>query len=119
MPFSFPLFFVRLEGDVGQTKLENGYQGELIKRIYAMFPGCFILKNDSSYRQGIPDLLILFGNKWAILEVKRKRPTRESDWEPNQREYIALLDRMSFSDCIFPENEEDVLSELRKAFRVA
>jgi hypothetical protein len=96
--------------------LERDFQPKLIKRIKAMFPGCVVLKNDANYMQGIPDTIILYRNRWATLEVKRKRPTKESDWEPNQQWYIDQLDRMSFSACVYPENMEEVLDDLQRAF---
>jgi len=98
-------------------KLERDYQAGLIDRMERRFPGCLIQKLDTQYRQGIPDLLILHGPYWAILEVKRKRPTKASDFEPNQEWYIEQLNQMSFSACIYPENEEDVLHEMELAFR--
>lgn len=97
--------------------LESRFQADLIKDLKDLFPGCVVQKLDSSYQQGIPDLLILFGKQWAILEVKRKRPTKESDWEPNQQWFIEQFDQMSFSACIYPENAEDVLDDLQQAFR--
>lgn len=96
--------------------LESAFQAKLIKRIKVMFPGCMVLKNDTDYLQGIPDLTILYKNRWAVLEVKRKRPTKESDYEANQEWYIETLDRMSFSACIYPENMEEVLDDLQSAF---
>ena len=53
--------------------LENKFQSKLIKEIKNRFPGCIVLKNDSGYIQGIPDLIILFKNKWAALEVKKSK----------------------------------------------
>lgn len=35
-----------------------------------IFPGCIVMKTDPNYIQGIPDLLILWNDKWATLEVK-------------------------------------------------
>jgi len=96
--------------------LERDYQAGLIKRLGTRFPGCFILKNDSSYLQGVPDLLVLYQDKWAMLEVKRKRPTKDSDWEPNQQYRIYELDCMSFAACIYPENEQEVMDDLQRAF---
>lgn len=93
---------------------ESGYQAQLIKDLKDLFPGCVVLKNDTDYIQGIPDLLILFQNKWAMLEVKLS-PT--SPRRPNQAYYIDALDEMSFAAFIFPENEEEVLRELQQAFR--
>lgn len=96
--------------------LERTYQAGLIKRLYERFPGCFILKNDSGYLQGVPDLLVLWRNKWAMLEVKAKEPVCSNDFEPNQEWYLELLDSMSFARCIFPENEEEVLDALERSF---
>jgi hypothetical protein len=93
--------------------LERDYQARLIQRLKCQFKGCVILKNDSSYLQGIPDLLILYKNRWAMLEVK---PSKLHLYQPNQDYYIQLLDGMSFAAVIYPENEEDVLDDLQYAF---
>ena len=92
---------------------EAQYQAKLIKKIRDILPGCVILKNDPSYMQGVPDILILFGSTWAMLEVKL---TGDSDLQPNQDYYVGLLDEMSFASFINPENEEDVLNDLQFAF---
>lgn len=96
--------------------LESAFQYQLKEELRVLFPGCYILKLDSSEFQGIPDLLVLFENKWAILEVKRATPTRATDFRPNQEWYIAEFNAMSYSSAIFPENKEVVLSELQQAF---
>lgn len=93
--------------------LESQYQARLIQKLKTRFKGCVILKNDSSYLQGIPDLLILYRNKWAMLEVK---PSPESPVQPNQIYYVTELDQMSFAAFIYPEIEEDVLDDLQYAF---
>jgi hypothetical protein len=80
-----------------------------------LFPGCFILKNDPGYLQGIPDFLILYGNRWAMLEVKAKA---NAAIQPNQAYYVDLLDRMSFASFIDPSNEEEVLDALARAFKM-
>lgn len=95
-------------------KLERDFQPNLIKELKATLPGCLITKLDSSYIQGIPDLLILYKNKWAILEVKRDA---KASHQPNQDYYVDYLNEMSFSRFIYPENKEEVLSELYETFR--
>lgn len=92
---------------------EGAYQSALIKRLKKMFPGCYVLKNDSSYMQGIPDILILFRNRWAMLEVKMDDT---SSIQPNQQYYIDDLGEMSFASFINPSSEERVLNELQRAF---
>ena len=96
-------------------KKENAYQAKLIKRLKEMFPGCIVMKNDSGYIQGIPDLTILWHNKWAFLECKRRAEERKHP-EPNQEYYIEKADAMCFGRFIFPENEEEVLNDLQQAF---
>lgn len=93
------------------AKKENSYQSSLVKKLKAMFPGCMVTKLDSGHTQGIPDLLILFKDKWATLEVKRSAEERKKP-RPNQEYYVKKMDDMSFSRFIFPENEKEVLSEL-------
>jgi hypothetical protein len=92
---------------------ENKFQSDLKKEIKKRFPGCIVTKLDSSDIQGIPDLLILYKNKWAALEVKKDASASK---RPNQEYYVARMNEMSFSKFIFPENKEDVLNELQQAF---
>ncbi len=93
--------------------LERDYQRRLIKKIEDSFPRCLVLKNDPTFRQGVPDLLILFEDKWAMLEVKR---SASEAFQANQEYYIDLLNEMSFASAISPEIEEEVLDGLRSKF---
>lgn len=93
--------------------LESTYQARLIKKLYRMFPGCIVLKNDTDYQQGIPDLTILWGPHWALLEVK---PRKNAPEEPNQGWFVEKADEMSFGSFIYPENEQEVLDDLQHAF---
>jgi hypothetical protein len=92
---------------------ESAYQAKLIKKLKRMFPGCVVLKNDSGYMQGIPDITILHGDRWAVLEVKA---SFNSAQQPNQDYYIERLGEMSYSAFIYPENEEEVLRDLQLTF---
>ena len=95
------------------SKLESKFQKELTDEIKSLYPGCVIMKNDSSYIQGIPDWTILYKDKWAMLEVKKSKTARK---QPNQEYYVSKLDEMSFSRIVYPENKEEVLKELRNKF---
>ena len=94
--------------------LENKFQSKLIKEIKKLFPGCIVMKNDSSYIQGIPDLLVLYKDKWASLECKKIANARK---QPNQEYYVGLMNKMSFARFISPENKEEILNELQQAFK--
>lgn len=96
------------------AKKENDFQAGLIKEIKNMFPGCYVLKNDPNYIQGIPDLLILFKNMWAALECKR---SEKASRQPNQEYYVEELGKMSFASFVSPENKEEVLDELQQTFK--
>lgn len=93
--------------------LENEFQAKLIKEIKAMLPDCIVTKNDSSYIQGIPDLLVLHKNKWGSLECKKTANARR---QPNQEYYVERMNNMSFARFIYPENKEEVLRELNEYF---
>jgi len=92
---------------------ENQYQKKLIKRLEHMFPGIVILKNDPGYQQGILDLVLLYRDRWASLEVKR---SADAPVQPNQNHFVKQFDDMSFASYIYPENEEEVLIALQQAF---
>lgn len=92
---------------------ESRFQAHVIDRLTELFPGCFILKNDSSYVQGVPDIIVLFEDRWAMLEVKA---SAKAPSQPNQDYYIEILNSMSFAAFIDPSNQEDVFHELQRAF---
>lgn len=94
--------------------LERDFQAKLIKEIKERFVGSIVLKNDSSYIQGIPDLLVLYGDKWFALEVKR---SETASHRPNQEYYVGKMDEMSFARFVYPENKETVLDEMEHTFR--
>lgn len=94
---------------------ESAFQGDLIKQIKKEFPGCIVLKNDPNYIQGIPDLLILYKDKWAALECKR---SKDAHRRPNQEHYILKMNKMSFARFVYPENKEEILDELQRTFRL-
>ena len=93
--------------------LERTFQAELIKDLKKIFPGCVVAKNDCNYIQGFPDLTILYNDKWAVLECKNKSNASK---RPNQDYYVDILNKMSFSRFIYPENKEEVLRELQQTF---
>lgn len=93
-------------------KLERDFQSKLIKELKQIFDGCIIMKNDPDYIQGIPDLLILFEDKWAALEAKK---SANAPHRPNQDYYVNRMDTMSYASFIYPENKEEVLYELQQA----
>lgn len=95
------------------SKLERDFQAKLIKELKSRFDGCMVMKLDSGYIQGIPDLLVLYQDKWAVLEVKRSRNAKH---QPNQDHYVQHMDEMSFSRFIYPENKSEVLDELQQIF---
>lgn len=94
--------------------LENKFQSQLIKELKERFDGCIVMKNDASYIQGIPDLLVLYKDKWASLECKKSAKAAK---QPNQEYYVGRMNQMSFSRFISPENKEEVLHELSKTFQ--
>ena len=93
---------------------ENKFQRNLIKEIEERFPGSIVMKNDPNHIQGIPDLTVLYKNKWGTLECKKSSNAKH---QPNQDEYVKRMNDMSFSSFIYPENKEEVLNELQTFLR--
>lgn len=93
---------------------ESKFQRKLIKDIKERFPGSIVMKNDPNYIQGIPDLTILYRDKWATLEVKKDE---KATHRPNQDYYVNEMSKMSYSAFIFPENEEEILNDLERSFK--
>lgn len=92
--------------------LESQFQRELIQELKDLFPGALIYKNES--KQGLPDLTVLYGPHWALLECKREKNAKH---QPGQDYYVNQANEMSFSRFIYPENKQEVLDELQQAFR--
>lgn len=100
-------------------KNENKFQSELIREIKGKFPEAIVLKNDPKYIHGFPDLTILYFGTWFVLEVKKSRAAYLSSIkkQQNQKHYIDKLAKMAHASYIYPENKEDVLHAMEKAFR--
>lgn len=94
--------------------LESKFKTKLVKEIKAIFPGCIVTHLDPNEVQGLPDLLILHKNKWAVLEGKKNA---NSARQPNQEYYVDQMNEMSFAAFIYPENKEEVLRDLQQAFQ--
>ncbi len=92
---------------------ESDFQSKLIKELKQLFPGCIVMKNDADYIQGIPDLTILYKDKWATLECKA---SESASHQANQDLYVSRMNEMSYSAFIFPENKIRVLYELKVLF---
>ena len=94
-------------------KLESDFQSDLfdeLKEIYNDPYNDVITKFEDI--QGFPDILILHGDKWAMLECKK---SKNEAHQPNQDFYVDILNKMSFASFIYPENKEEVLNELQSA----
>lgn len=92
---------------------ESKFQSSLIKELKKKFDGCIVTKLDSGHIQGLPDLLVLYKDKWATLECKRSKTANK---QPNQEYYVGMMDDMSFSRFVHPGNKEEVLDELQQTF---
>ena len=92
---------------------ENRFKTNLVKEVKNLFPGCMVMHLDPNEIQGIPDLLILYNDRWAVLEGKDYATAKH---QPNQDYYVDLMDRMSFAAFVYPENKDEVLDNLYDYF---
>nr|DAZ58335.1 MAG TPA: Nuclease [Caudoviricetes sp.] len=93
--------------------LENRFKTNLVRELKERFPGCIVLHIDPNEIQGIPDLLILYRDRWAALEGKR---SLNAPHRPNQDYYVNLMNQMSYAAFICPENKEEILNDLQRSF---
>lgn len=88
---------------------ENVWKQKLVQKIEKDLPGSIVCHLNPNEIQGIPDILILYKNKWATLEGKKDS---KASHRPNQDYYVDKMNKMSYSSFIYPENEKEVLDEL-------
>ena len=90
---------------------KNGFHSDVRKRLKKEFPECEVHKLDPTEIQGSPDLVLLCPITWATLEVKGNK---KANIQPNQEFYVNKHNKMSFSNFINPENENEVFDKLHK-----
>lgn len=93
--------------------LETAFAVDFLAELNYRFPGCFIYKMDPNQLQGIPDRLVLYRERWALLELKRARKAAR---QPNQEYRVDQFNEMGFSAFVSPENADQVLAELEEYF---
>lgn len=100
--------------------LESNFQRKLKDDLEKIFPGAMVLKNDPTMCGGIPDLLILYKNKWAALEVKRSEAAAKKSMKENlkQAHKVEVMNSMSYANYVYPENKEDIIHDLEQAFKI-
>ena len=94
--------------------LENKFKTKLIKEIHELLPGSMVMHLDPTEIQGIPDLIVLYEDKWGALEGKKDA---KASHRPNQDYYVDKMNKMSFAAFISPENKEEVLHELQQSLQ--
>lgn len=92
---------------------EGEYKAYLTKLIETeILPGSRVIRLSPEYYQGIPDLIVLYGKRWGMLEAKR---SNKDSHRPNQDLWVNAFNNMSFASFIYPEIESEVLYELQQA----
>lgn len=98
--------------------LERDFQPLVKKELEAALPDCVVIKQDPNTSfQGVPDLIVLYGDYWASLEVKKDPKAKR---QPNQEHYTEKWNRMgdaSYAGFIDPTNYKEVISEIQSTFR--
>ena len=97
-------------------KNENKYRQDLVKKIKEIFPDIIIIHGNPNEIQGIPDLILFYKNKYAMIETKKLKKSKK---QQNQDYYIDFIkDWGSFASFVQRDNEEVVLNELRRYFEI-
>jgi Holliday junction resolvase len=91
--------------------VESEFQRRVIQRLKTEFPDCVVMKQDASYKQGIPDLVIFHKDRYAMLEVKK---SAKASHQPQQDYYISKFNDWSFASFVYPENVDQVFEQLKE-----
>jgi hypothetical protein len=114
------LGLILLKELIFMSKKESKFQKDTLDELEERYPGVLALKNDAKYLQGIPDFSLYLktaeGLKTAFLEFKK---SADAEHQPNQDDYITQLNGMGgFARFIYPENKNEVISELDDYFDI-
>lgn len=74
-----------------------------------------VLKNEATMVQGIPDLVVFYKDRFAMLEVKK---SENASHRPNQDWYIKKFANEAFGYFIYPENKDKVLNAMKTYLRL-
>ena len=85
-----PFIFGGLVSEMKESEFQKGLINEIKKR----YRCCLVMKNDPNYIQGIPDLTVLYKDRWAALETKKSEKAKR---RPNQSYYVNKMNEMSFN----------------------
>jgi len=92
---------------------ESSFQTKLINRIQEAFPKAIVIKPDSEFLDSFPDRVILCGQSWAAIEMKRSKTAHQ---RANQAYYVTVLNEMSYASFAYPQNEEEVFDGVARHF---
>ncbi len=84
-------------------------QTDIIK--YLKKKGCYVIKTKpgTGTPTGCPDIIFLFEGFWGAIEVKA---SAKAPYQPLQKETLEKLNSWSFAKSVYPDNWDDVKSEL-------
>ncbi len=83
--------------------MEKRLQAQIIK--FLQHKGAYVLKNDATYRQGVPDLSFWHPDLSGFIEVKAEH---NSPYQPLQKATIAKLQELGvFCEVIHQSNWAD------------
>ncbi|HAQ52059.1 MAG TPA: hypothetical protein DCR12_04780 [Lachnospiraceae bacterium] len=91
---------------------EGAFKKDLKDEIARRLPESIVTLLDPTYIQGIPDIAVFYKDRWATLEAK---VDSKATHRPNQDYYVDMMNNMSFSAFIYPENTEEVLNALEQS----
>ena len=101
----------------GEGKFKTKLKQEIMERL----PGSMVFYLNPNDIPGIPDLEVLYQDRWAVLEAKNSEAEYYRDLKRDeklaQQYYVDKMNKMSFAAFIFPENKEELLNAMETALR--
>lgn len=95
-------------------KTEGEYKTDSLKRLQGVlmmrYGRCLIMKNDPTFKQGMPDQIVIVEPFHVFLEYKR---SKSESHRPNQDYYVNLFNKQGgYAAFIYPDIEQQIFQEV-------
>lgn len=94
-------------------KLESTFEKEFCKALRQTLGERYTYTFKLTAAKGIPDRLILYKDKYALLEFKQYKNAKK---QPGQETWVGHFDNLAYAAIVYPENAEKVMQDILNYF---
>lgn len=91
--------------------LEKDFQSKFLAKLRKLGCKCYKQQMNATTRAGTPDVIVLLGPVWIMLEFKK---AKNSPKRPGQQKNIDWANEVSFGWFVYPENADEVYEQIKR-----